>query len=516
MPVTCARCGRESDRDNKFCDGCGAFLGWESQQSAESQLLDRPVQRPADQRAGVQIQIKNDLIQVVPGSAESTTCTVKNLGTQVEQFRFSMSGPEWLVVEPATLSVYPGQEATGSIQAAPPRTPGSAAGVTPFLLTVTSALHAGVSSSVAGRIDVAPFYELGTELVPTTSNGRGWTRHHITLDNRGNVSLRVPLNPTDVADGLRLDVPATAEVAPGAVTEVPLAVHGRRRWFGRPEPKTFSVVATAPKPLPPTRLSGTRIVVPWFPHWVPAAATALVVAGVAGALLIPKLTAHKPPLLTSSSTSPSVTPSNSSGSASSSPSTSPSISPSSTPSLPPPYDLTMDVSSATWTSISIGGHLATSVQQDTGCQGGGSSVEGAVFSLMQAVLQDGTTVPTALETVPPGHESSSIYGAYTLPSPTVAGEVFRANLGFCQGVGAGSLEQYRVFIGNSQIASEQQLATGTLDSNTDSMTPVDLTLPAGTTQIDLDVMNVVGSQTEGNVVWVGPIVEAASAASSSP
>ena len=168
---------------------------------------------------------------MAPGNAGSTAFTIKNLGTQVEQFRAVVTGPEWLAVEPATMTVYPGDEATGTIQAAPPRKPGSVAGVTPFRLTVTSALHAHVSSSVSGRVDVAPFYELAAELVPTSSNGRGRTRHGVNLDNRGNTPLRVALNPTDVADGLRLGVPAFADVPPGKVVEVPVSVYGSRRWI---------------------------------------------------------------------------------------------------------------------------------------------------------------------------------------------------------------------------------------------------------------------------------------------
>ena len=110
---------------------------------------------------------------------------------------------------------------------------------------------------------------------------RGLTRHHITLDNRGNVPLRIALKPADVADGLRLGVPTSADVAPGRVTEVPVSVYGSQRLFGRPEPKTFSIIAEAPKPLAATRLSGARTVVPSFPAWVPAAATGLVVAAAA-------------------------------------------------------------------------------------------------------------------------------------------------------------------------------------------------------------------------------------------
>src|SRR5215813_4589527 len=292
MGVTCPHCGRENQCPESFCENCGAFLGWDDGRPADSQPFAQQESQPDEQRAGVQIEIKNDLIEVTPGNAASTAFTIKNLGTKVEEFRLSVSGPEWFLVEPATMRVFPGVEATGTMQAAPPRKPSSVAGVTPFQLTVTSALHAHVSTSASGRIDVAPFYELAAELVPTSSSGRRLTRHRVTLDNRGNVPLRIALNPADVADGLRLDVPAVADVPPGTVIEVPVAVYGSRRLIGRPEPKTFAIVAEPPKPLAPARLPGTRLVVPLFPKWVPVAVAGLVVAAVAGAAFAPKLMAH--------------------------------------------------------------------------------------------------------------------------------------------------------------------------------------------------------------------------------
>ena len=337
----CPNCGQEIGRRDTFCDSCGAFLGWEQAVSAESQLLPVRGEPRRDQRAAVQIQLGSDLIAVAPGNAESTAFTVKNLGTQVEEFRFFVTGPEWILADPAAIAVYPGQEATGAVQAAPPRTPGSTAGITPFRLTVTSAVHPNVSSSVAGRVDVATYHELAAELVPTLSSGRGLTRHHVRLDNRGNVPLRVGLSPTDVADGLRLGVPAFADVPPGQVIEVPVSARGSRRWIGRPEPKPFSVIAEAPKPLAAARLSGTRIVTPMFPRWVPAVAAGTVALGVAAVALAPQLagghghgqpTTIAPPSSSppATATSPPASSPSTSAPASSPPTSTPATSPSTT------------------------------------------------------------------------------------------------------------------------------------------------------------------------------------------
>ena len=546
MPVTCPNCGRETERREKFCDACGAFLGWDAGQSADSQLFAPQAPQPDEQRAGVQIQIRNGLIEVAPGNAESTPFTIKNLGTQVEEFRFSVAGPDWLVAEPATVSVYPGQEATGAVQAAPPRTSSSIAGVTPFQLTATSALHAHVSGSAAGRVDVAPYYELAAELIPTSSHGRRWTRHHIALDNRGNVPLRIPLSPTDVADGLRLDVPAVAEVAPGEVTEVPVAVHGPFRWFGRPEPKTFSVIAEAPKPLAPARLPGTRIVTPLLPRWAPVAAAALLAAGAAAAVVATRATAKHGPThpTSSSSTSPaarssaapspssSASPTSSSSSSSSSsvsvsvpdvtgetlqeaetalrnqhlvpqpqafysgPSatagnvvrTSPAanvvVPPGSTVQVLVPTgttDLVSAAPSAQWTASSQFTPPTANLQFG----GPENNSAGAVLRLPQVALEDRTMAAEALETHPPPVMNAFITGVYTLPAATIAGEQFRADIGFRQGTGAKI--RYQV-IAVEAGGPQRTVADDTHDAGTGRMANVHVDLPPGTTHIALRVI----------------------------
>ncbi len=513
MPANCPNCGREIGRRERFCDGCGAFLDWDTGGSTDNQLIPQGAPQPDEQRAGVQLQIKADLIKVAPGSAESTAFTVKNLGTQVEEFRCAVTGPDWITAEPAVVSVFPGQEATGTVQAAPPRQPSAVAGIAPFRLTATSTVHASISSSAAGRVDVAPYHELADELVPTSSHGRGLTRHQITLDNRGNVPLRITLRTTDVADGLRVGIPVFTDVPPGQVVEVPVSVYGSRRWFGRPERKTFSIIAEAPKPLAATRLSGTRTVIPLFPAWVPVVAAAVVVAAVAGAVAIPKLIGNPQPI-TSQSTTPgnggsttpgnggSTTPGNGGsttpgGGQSTTPggggggSTTPDNGGSTTPgnggsvTPPPSTSLIVAAPSAKWTSFSPAGQLSTPVQANVnGCQTGAEAAGlGAVLALQQVRLEDGTQASEALETDPPSHPSASITGVYTIPA-TADGEVFRAEIGFCSGVTSGAQMRYAVLVGSSQ-----QPEWKTLDTSTSQLTPIEVDLPPGTTQITLDIAN---------------------------
>jgi hypothetical protein len=505
---TCPNCGRGIDGREEFCARCGAFLGWDAAGTAESQLYQQPTQ-PDDQRAAVQLQISSDLIRVTPGSSESTTVTAKNLGTKVEELRFEVTGPAWIVVKPAVVSVYPGQQASGVVQVAPPRASTSAAGVTPFQITVTSAVHAHVSSSVACRADVTPYLELAAELVPTSSTGRRTTHHHVKLENRGNVPLRVGLHPTDVADGLRVGMPAFGDLDAGTVREVPVSVQASFRWIGRPEPKTFSVIAEGPKPLAPSRMPGTRIVIPLLPRWVPAIAVGLAAAAVAAAVLVPKLHAHNSALhshgLTTASGAASAPASPSAG-ASSTPTSSPTASASPSVASTPAYDLVAQSQNATWVSYSPLGTEATTVRTGSGCFARANFTtlsQGAVFDVSQVQLSDGTVASTAVETDPPSRASARIVGTYTLTSPTTAGEVFRAYIGFCYGT-SGPNVQYQVTFGST---AQYTLPYPTIPT-TGQLGSIDLPVPAGTTQVQLSVTDV--SDSGADIVWVDAEVEPSS------
>ena len=557
--MTCPRCGREAERREQFCEACGAFLGWEEGQPADSQLLPKPQPQPEEQRAAVQLRLEHDLIEVAPGSAESTVFVVKNLGTKVEEFQFSVAGPEWVTAEPTTVSVYPGHEAVGAVQAAPPRTPGCPAGVTPFQLTVTSALHSHLSGSAAGRVDVAPFYEFAADLDPSSTRGRGWTRHTITLDNRGNTPLRILLDPTDVADGLRLSLAAVAEVEPGGVTEVPVAVHGRRRWFGKAEAMTFAVIAEAPKPLAPVRLAGTRVQVPWFPRWVPVAAAGVLVAAVAATAIAHAATGKPgggpttgPPTSGPPTSGPPST-SSSSGTQTSPPApvqvanvagesvqqaqttlTGQGLMPavqalydaSTQPGTvvktdPPagttahtgdriqvlvdtgPNQLALAASSAQWTATALTGSSATVTLTFPGQPG---DTAGAAFPAGPAALEDGTIAPAAsVETIPPDLVNTAIRGTFTLKQPIIAGQHFRTLVGFLKGTG-GSI-QYQVIVTDAD-GTEHIVESQIHNANTHQLAAVDVDLSsyAGDREIALRVM-ALGSPSLDDIVWVNPRIE---------
>ena len=115
----------------------------------------------------------------------------------------------------------------------------------------------------------------------------------------------------------------------------------------------------------------------------------------------------------------------------------------------------------------------------------------------------------ALETDPPNTPSASISGSYLLEKPTTEGEVFRAQIGFCSGAAGGSEMQYRVSAG-SQASGPPE----TLDAGAGQLANVSVILPAGTMQVELQVIYLSGP--EDDVVWFDPRIEAADAPAPSP
>src|SRR3954463_9438745 len=63
-------------------------------------------------------------LSVAPGETASTTVTIHNGGSQVEEFTLTVLGPTtgWTTLEPPTLSVYPGERTDCTVRFAPPRT----------------------------------------------------------------------------------------------------------------------------------------------------------------------------------------------------------------------------------------------------------------------------------------------------------------------------------------------------------------------------------------------------------
>ncbi|MFD4814936.1 hypothetical protein ACFWNS_41030, partial [Streptomyces sp. NPDC058418] len=131
-----------------------------------------------------------------PGGETDVPLQILNSGSTVEEYRFEVVGAcaAWAAVEPATLSLYPGASGTVTLRLSPPRDPSVPAGETPFGIRVVPTSDQSATVVPEGRVTVAPFTEVTSELVPRSSNGVRRGTHQLAVDNRGNAPVTVRLS----------------------------------------------------------------------------------------------------------------------------------------------------------------------------------------------------------------------------------------------------------------------------------------------------------------------------------
>lgn len=231
-----------------------------------------------DQRRGVRITAEPVELRVDPGGTATTTVTVRNRGTRVEQFRLGVNGPlaSLAQVHPPQLSVFPDDEQTAEVVFAVPRAPWPPAGRAPFQVVARSDVHADVADRVAGVVEVAAFTQLDAALEPEMTRGRRPGLHRVSVTNGGNAPLDVETELSDRDGELVYDPPGFAmPVGPGATEVGEVRVGAKVKWFGKTQTFPFTATVTSPG-LPPQPLNGVRRQLPRFPWWIPVAAAALV------------------------------------------------------------------------------------------------------------------------------------------------------------------------------------------------------------------------------------------------
>ncbi|MYT38856.1 hypothetical protein GTY66_22860 [Streptomyces sp. SID8356] len=243
-------------------------------------------------------------VTAAPGEVTALPLQILNSGRTVEEYHFEVVGAcaAWSAVEPAVLSLYPGDSGTVSLMLRPPRDATVPAGETTFGIRVMPRGEAADTVVPEGRVTVLPFTETTAELVPRSSNGSRSGRHQLAVDNRGNVPVTVRLGARPGTEQARVDfdVPEL-RIEPGEARFGKLRIRpARRMWRGTPVTHPFQVSA-APQAAegeeapPPVLVDGSYQQDPILPRWLPralitAAVLVLALVGLWYALLRPAVT----------------------------------------------------------------------------------------------------------------------------------------------------------------------------------------------------------------------------------
>lgn len=230
-------------------------------------------------------------LQVEAGADASLVVRVRNRGSIVDQFDIAVVGPTttWAVVDPPSLRLFPDKEGEARVTFRPPRAPDPAADSYPFGIAVRAASDASASTVEEGRIVVAPFVQLASDIVPQTSRGSRSAAHDLTIKNIGNAVAEVSVKASDPDRLLNFEVlPERVGLRPGGSTTIRARVKPKTTfWLGSPKRVPFAVQIDEPGAgsyqLPAT-LEQRAII----PGWIKPAG-GLLVAAIVAVLVLPRM-----------------------------------------------------------------------------------------------------------------------------------------------------------------------------------------------------------------------------------
>ncbi|BCW71109.1 hypothetical protein [Arthrobacter sp. NicSoilB8] len=223
--------------------------------------------------------LDSPLVSLEAGAKAAVPLHIRNDGEIVEEYRLQVVGPSgaWTEVVPGIVSLYPGQDATASVEFRPPRSSEVPAGEFPYAVQVLPTEHPEDAVSPEGVFQLLPFHETRAELLPRQSRGCFGARHRVAVDNYGNVPITVTLTGSDPGDLMQFSIREPAlTVAAGTVEFARVRVRARRTvWRGMPAVHPFTVAAK-PADGPPVVLDGIHLQEPVLPRWIVKAVLVLV------------------------------------------------------------------------------------------------------------------------------------------------------------------------------------------------------------------------------------------------
>jgi hypothetical protein len=221
---------------------------------------------------GVTASLQASTVAVTPGSEASVDVRVRNTGHVVDVLHVEVVGEAaaWSVVEPPSVSLFPGNDATVTVRFRPPMAADGPAGAVPFGVRVRSQEDPGGSVVEEGTLDVAPFLAVGAELTPRTSRGRKGAVHELAIDNRGTQPVSVSVAGVDPDANLLFAVePPTVDVPANSAAFVKVKVRAAKPFRkGTSLTRQFEVVASDAGGQPLAVAAGMFVQEETFPRWV--------------------------------------------------------------------------------------------------------------------------------------------------------------------------------------------------------------------------------------------------------
>jgi hypothetical protein len=239
----------------------------------------------------IKVTLAPGAAQVDPGESVEAAIAVRNASNIVDVFSIEVTGlPEgWPRLSVATVSLFPGDQASCTLTVSPPRESGAKAQTYPFTVRVVSRKDPTQATSVEGTLDVRPYHAFEASLSPAALTGaRG--AFSLKIANSGNAEAKFDLEASDQKKQFIYSFdPAHPKVEAGRQADVRVMVEARERPLRTPAPPAqFQVqVALEQSDAAPQAVAGVFTATPRLPKWaVPSALGALLVLVVALAVFV--------------------------------------------------------------------------------------------------------------------------------------------------------------------------------------------------------------------------------------
>ncbi|HET9442003.1 MAG TPA: hypothetical protein VFO65_01700, partial [Acidimicrobiales bacterium] len=161
---------------------------------------------------------------IEPGAEAEAVVVVGNAGSDADRFDVRVQGPAagWARVEPAELSLAPGEEVPVSVRFRPPRSPDTTPGLRPYSVVVASQGDGRVRAEATGAVEVASFTAVSASLFQVRGR-RGRPELGLALRNIGNRPVDTVVQArADGRGGLVAVEPRTVVLVPGGSAQVAL------------------------------------------------------------------------------------------------------------------------------------------------------------------------------------------------------------------------------------------------------------------------------------------------------
>ena len=183
-----------------------------------------------------------ETVQVAPGDAGSFSVTVTNGSGVIDAYHVQVFGldPSWVDIEPARLSLFPGDTANVEVSVRLPADyPASRRTLT---INVSSEDDPGGFTLTDVELAVEPVTSTSVQIDPAMITAGKRATFGIVVSNVGNSAVTATgfaVDPEDLAEFTF--EPGEVVVAPGREQVIEVTATGGRSWFGPPRPRTFTL-----------------------------------------------------------------------------------------------------------------------------------------------------------------------------------------------------------------------------------------------------------------------------------